>query len=64
MYHLSWSFDLSFYVDERLSELGRLGRESPGGATLRAYLSFWVGFQHTRLMPECRGKRLRQSIAG
>ena len=26
MYHLSWSFDLSFYVDERLSEGGRLGR--------------------------------------
>ena len=47
----------------RLSELGR-GRESLGGTTLRAYLNFWVGFQPTRLMPECRGKRLRQSIAG
>ena len=55
---------MTFNLTLRLSELGRLGRESPGGATLRAYLSFWVGFQHTRLMPECRGKRLRQSIAG
>ena len=63
MYHLSWPFDLSFYVDGSLSELGR-GRESLGGTTLRAYLSFWVGFQPTRLMPECRGKPLRQSIAG
>ena len=26
MYHLSWSFDLSFYVDERLSERGRRGQ--------------------------------------
>ena len=52
-----------FNLPTRFSEGGR-GRESLGGTTLRAYLSFWVGFQHTRLMPECRGKRLRQSIAG
>ena len=54
---------MTFNLTLRVSERGR-ARESPGGATLRAYLSFWVGFQHTRLMPECRGKRLRQSIAG
>ena len=53
----------SFLSTSRVSELGR-GRESLGGTTLRAYLSFWVGFQPTRMMPECRGKRLRQSIAG
>ena len=50
-------------LSDQFSELGR-GRESLGGTTLRAYLNFWVGFQPTRLMPECRGKRLRQSIAG
>ncbi len=50
-------------LSEQFSELGR-GRESLGGTTLRAYLNFWVGFQPTRMMPECRGKRLRQSIAG
>ena len=52
-----------FNLTACVSELGR-GRESLGGTTLRAYLNFWVGFQPTRLMPECRGKRLRQSIAG
>ena len=35
MYHLSWSFDLSFYVDERLSELGGRGRETRAGTTRR-----------------------------
>ena len=31
MYHLSWYFDLSFYVDERLSERGcREGPRRPG----------------------------------
>ena len=35
MYHLSWYFDLSFYVDERLSELGGRGRGTLEGTTLR-----------------------------
>ena len=54
---------MTFSLTARVSELGR-GRESLGGTTLRAYLNFWVGFQPTRMMPECRGKPLRQSIAG
>ena len=63
LHHLSRQFCMTFNLTLRLSEGGR-GRESLGGTTLRAYLSFWVGFQPTRLMPECRGKPLRQSIAG
>ncbi|XUR87113.1 hypothetical protein WCP94_003753 [Bilophila wadsworthia] len=40
MYHLSWSFDLSFYVDERLSELMGRRRGTLEGITHRGYQTY------------------------
>ena len=57
MYHLSWPFDLSFYVDGSLSELGR-GRERPeAGKQIRAESS-----PATRHLPQQRKVGLRRVL--